>query len=919
MKRLTLAVAVLVLLLGLGCSSGQNPMSPQNQKEVVQKAEANQRSQTHLWGLWTVTIDAGEQTVEAVPARNAMFTANVVNFLNSNPANMAFKINKINTETGYTDIDIDVSLRHPFPGMTQYNGYDVRGVFMGDGSGTLAYNSEIQYAVAGTDQTMLPNPVSGAGGPDGYTRWFNYTEFSGPGMPLFLYTQGKAASPSFAGTATLNPYKYYADGLGATDDLWTWISAHGDNFGVFSAGQANTRNYYLRFPTGKGIVYGYAVTANWTAPDVHPSNAPEAVALSVIDNSDVYYASSSDKGGNLKLDVSVWNWGGQLSVGAMDEYAIKIESTVLSAPYEADGAAMTPTDGGDNWFTYHLEIPADNVTGTYNQSYWVIVEEKNTDYTNSAGVPNLANTDKLAAFFPYHLTVGTQSAECPVPNPTAIDPESDTDAGPVDVTITCSNLYKNTGIQAYLDMSGAIDGVYDIAATNIHNINLGAGTFDCTFDITGKPIGSYFVIVSNECGETGASTSKLFTIIEYLDGDYYVSNSVDFNGVQEVGTMQEPFHTIQKALDAATNDGNDLDLILVDYGTGRYPEVLAAPQVGNDTGNFTLRAYNWHSGSGRPTIGGLDVVSDSYTTVNFWYCNNATIQGFTLTYITCTGGSPVFIYMQYFGTNTLIKDCWFTGDTQDGITFCEAIAMLGVNGPTLENCLFKGINVPHPSSSVTIYALDWQVNYNITIVRNEFTQFQMTGPSNGQSISLYTGYEGGHYGNFKVANNLYHHMWPSSSDAGSFSYTGENYWNYYTGYNDPDYPFEVAHNTWDSIDGTAADNSSAQGIYNWMYCEKFTTNSNILTNFNNSSPAVGINDVDLPDHNNLWNGVIWGCPQGAGNISDDPKYVNNTSEPYDYHLAAGSPCIGTGRDGTDMGCYGDLGAGEKIGLLTSED
>ena len=115
--------------------------------------------------------------------------------------------------------------------------------------------------------------------------------------------------------------------------------------------------------------------------------------------------------------------------------------------------------------------------------------------------------------------------------------------------------------------------------------------FDCTFDLTGKPLGSYFVIVSNECGETGASSSALFTIIEYLVGDYYVCNSPDFDGVPEVGTMEEPFHTIQKAIDAAYNDNDDpdIDLILVDYGTGRYPESLTNSFGYYYGSNFTLR------------------------------------------------------------------------------------------------------------------------------------------------------------------------------------------------------------------------------------------------------------------------------------------------------------------------------------------
>jgi hypothetical protein len=205
-------------------------------------ANEGRLSQTHLWGYYDVYIDVPTQTVDAILNRDAMFTANVVNFINGKPANLSFHINDTPVTAEYVDVDIDVTINHPFPGLTQYNGYDVRGIFMGDGSASLEYNPDLIYPVPGFDQLMLADPDDGFGGPDGYTRWFNITEFSTGGMPLFQYTKGKMASPGFAGTSTLNPYRYYADGLGTTDDLWTWMSAHADQHGVFASGASNTRN-----------------------------------------------------------------------------------------------------------------------------------------------------------------------------------------------------------------------------------------------------------------------------------------------------------------------------------------------------------------------------------------------------------------------------------------------------------------------------------------------------------------------------------------------------------------------------------------------------------------------------------------------------------------------------------------------------
>ncbi len=394
--RRTIALTVLALaaFVAIGCSDG-SPVTPVADHELTSESTPTGQTHTQLWGYYDVYIDIENRTAEAVPNRQVMFAINVVRFVNDPPANMTLQIQDIVPGSGYVDIDINVTLRHPFPGMPQYNGYDVRGVFMGDASGTLAYNSSLNYPVLGTDQYMLDDPVNGdGGGPDGYTRWYNPTEFTSPG--LFGYTPGVFQTPDFDGDATLCPYRYFADGLTAKQELWEFLTTTTDN-SVFAAGETNTRNYYLRFPDAKEMEFGYAIVADWQAPDVHPSNAAEAVACSVIDNSDVYYVDPTHNGGNLVLDISLFGWEYQPST-------IYIESTVLSAVASFDPAAIV-TGGGNHYSTYHVEIPADNVGGIEGQEYWVIAEYQGFDYSNPLGVPNEAGSDYLAAFFRYDLTV----------------------------------------------------------------------------------------------------------------------------------------------------------------------------------------------------------------------------------------------------------------------------------------------------------------------------------------------------------------------------------------------------------------------------------------------------------------------------------------------------------------------------------
>ena len=422
MNRLMLfAFAIFVLVAGFACSNGGgNPATPEANPSLSPQTATNAgNSQTHLWGYYSIYIDPATQTAVADLSRNAMFAANVVNFLNGKPADLGIKINGTNPEATYIDVDLDVTITHPFPGLHQYDGYDIRGVFMGDGSGTMAYNPDLKYPVLGTDQSMLPDPLDGFGGPDGYTRWFNRTEFSEGSMLLLRYTPGVFASNDFAGDATLCPYKYFADGLGKNDDVFQFLATTSGH-GVFSAGAANTRNYYLRFPNTKGIRYGYAVVANWEDEDTHPANAPEAQEVKATVTDNIWYVDPTHKGGNLILDLDVFAWNtAPNSEGVMDDYTIIIDSTVLSTPHQFMTSEMTPT-GGDTYSTYHAEIPADNITGTGGNEFWVIVESAGHDYSNPFGFPNLAETDPLAAIFRYELTVLSTQVNNP-PNITGIE------------------------------------------------------------------------------------------------------------------------------------------------------------------------------------------------------------------------------------------------------------------------------------------------------------------------------------------------------------------------------------------------------------------------------------------------------------------------------------------------------------------
>ncbi|MFH1675600.1 MAG: hypothetical protein ABIC40_01155 [bacterium] len=402
--KVFLTVVVTMVLL-FGCSSGNrnpilNPVDDESGDQLTGNAIEAPKSSTCLWGYYDLNFDFKNMTVEATPVRSVEFTANIVTFLNNDPKGLQVKVNGATPGADYVDIDLDITIKHPLS-VHAYDGYDVRGIFIGNGTAVTDYNPDLTCAAYGIDQVLL--------NADGYTRWFNPTEFQVPG--IFGYTPGKMASNDYAGTATLNPYKYFGDGLGSYENLWDYLNSGNPQAGYFLAGTSNTRNHKIRFPIpSPGVKFGYAVIANWVGPKPkdHPSHAPEAMSVKLVDNSDVYYTDSVTNGGDVILDISVFDWNAELSAGVMEDYQIIVGSTVQSVPHELNTSEMTPIASGDHWYTFHVEIPADDIHSADGNEIGIAIEDSNADYSNPADVPNSAEGDPLAGFFRFPLAVSSE-------------------------------------------------------------------------------------------------------------------------------------------------------------------------------------------------------------------------------------------------------------------------------------------------------------------------------------------------------------------------------------------------------------------------------------------------------------------------------------------------------------------------------
>jgi len=316
-----IVLAIVSVSLITGCNSKSlvvlpdDTLSPQD-SSIGSSADAGNYPSHLPVGFYTIEIDTVRQEIKVVPVRTSDLHVNVTNTLNgTNGVTAAFVPGESQPSTGL--FVLDISIEHPFsiPNLT---GFDVRGIFITPGTLNIG---PLVFADPSNGEARLLNA-------DGYTQWWNPTEFTAPGM--FGYTKGNLTStPGSMLTATVNPYKYFADILTATDSMAPVTSASltsDGGRGVFTAGSTNTRRYEIQFPMNPAPVvkFGYAVDASWAAPLPNPptqvpddfpiaANMPEAyrIAAAVKLNTLFYDSESGVAGGLLRLQANVYDWQGQ--------------------------------------------------------------------------------------------------------------------------------------------------------------------------------------------------------------------------------------------------------------------------------------------------------------------------------------------------------------------------------------------------------------------------------------------------------------------------------------------------------------------------------------------------------------------------------------------------------------------------------
>lgn len=342
------------------CQQGGSPIEPTGISVTGMKQSTT--SNRLRWGFWELRVDLRNETINAVPMRSSELHFDIVPLLKEKTPQSLISFSNLLIDASNHTIQVDISLKHPFPNAPQLAGFDVRGIlFTRGGSMTL---TDPELVLSNPNEPRLVNA-------DGYTRWWNPKEF--PFQSLLGYVDGKYGTPYLSAgyPITLAGYKVFADFLGATESLDGLTE---DQRGVFRAGSTNIRRYLIDFgdTASHYLIFNYAVDANWglipgfkpggpppAVPNDFPltANCPEPYRIRVSEISNTLTATtSSGTTGTLDLRIDVFDWQALSPISS-----VPMEVSVVQVEVPAFGlsllGAVIPSSGGDSSMsTYSCSI-----------------------------------------------------------------------------------------------------------------------------------------------------------------------------------------------------------------------------------------------------------------------------------------------------------------------------------------------------------------------------------------------------------------------------------------------------------------------------------------------------------------------------------------------------------------------------------
>ena len=393
--KLSIGVLLFVFIIGVGCSSGTtfDPVSPE--QPGLTRASGGNHS---CWGFYQFVCDPEAGTIDIIPLREAYMHLNALPFLEP-PAlvNLTLESLEFNGDL----IEADIGLRHPFLGLDEFSGFDVCGIVFSNGAYTGYSDTDIN--ISGPGDFYLVNA-------DGHARWWNPEEFPVNQGTMFSYNDGLLGAPNnFANyDATLNGYKYFADGLEPNDPVTALDTA---NRGLFSAGQKNIRHYTLNMGTA-GLIFNYAIDACWVFPDGDPpwvapddfppeANRIEPYLVDVTETLNTLWHDGTDFGGQLSLDINIYDWFN------LDQDWLRVESPGAFTSVDL----TTPTGGGEEYSTFHADFTT--VTLDSSNDLMVLI----TAFTEDEDFQGFITGSTTAAYKMYYADVDDEPSG---PAPTAV-------------------------------------------------------------------------------------------------------------------------------------------------------------------------------------------------------------------------------------------------------------------------------------------------------------------------------------------------------------------------------------------------------------------------------------------------------------------------------------------------------------------
>ena len=458
MCRTQLTVAAVLLFVFLGCAqgAGNSPIIPDTQIAGSNLADSGRT----VWGVFDILIDP-ENPGQAVitPIRAGSFHTNIRTFLEDGPCTDCLSvIGVIPTVQG---MNIEINIDHPFGGMPDLYGFDVRGTVFFDGNFEFPA-LDITASSPAEGDVYITNP-------DGYTTIFNPTEY--PGGGLFDYSRGKMV-PSYMPnpSATLGAFRAF------------YTAGQSENNGgrrAFFPGDSVSRIYEIVRETSGLFRFGYVVDSCWEAPIVSPAGGPDDFPVSA----NCYEPYRLDIEINCN-SLSEEEGGFSAVVLAYDHQEIgHLWQGILEAPGLTDELIydQTPEIVSANIVRYDF-----NVTNELGSADWegeeilVMVVHEDSD-------PNLGLIPAVG------FTVVDVSPVPLPPNISAIEPDHGSQGSTVQVTITGSNFKDGATVELYQSIN-ALPG-YGVEIDDQF-------TLQAYFDLTG-PLGSYTVYVENPDGKWG--------------------------------------------------------------------------------------------------------------------------------------------------------------------------------------------------------------------------------------------------------------------------------------------------------------------------------------------------------------------------------------------------------------------------------